>query len=175
MQHRDGTSDEALMSQYQEHLDATAFDQLVTRYFPSALAVARQIISDGALAEDAVQETFLHILRQRKRYLPSLPFSRWFYTILRNVCRDMLRRRSRQAELLKKAAVRQPSPERRTSSDTLEHLATLPAEMRRVLVLRVVHSLSFRDIAAALGITEEAAKKRAQRALRRLRRKTVPL
>jgi len=38
-------------------------------------------------------------------------------------------------------------------------------------VLRIIHGLGFRDVAAALGISEEAAKKRAQRALRRLRTK----
>ena len=40
-----------------------------------------------------------------------------------------------------------------------------------MLVLRIVHGLGFRDVAAALGISEEAAKKRAQRALKRLRAK----
>ncbi len=38
-------------------------------------------------------------------------------------------------------------------------------------MLRIVHGLGFRDVAAALGISEEAAKKRAQRALKRLRAK----
>ena len=48
-------------------------------------------------------------------------------------------------------------------------LAALPPRDRVVLTLRVLHGLAFRDVAAALGISEEAAKKRAQRALRRLR------
>jgi len=50
--------------------------------------------------------------------------------------------------------------------DNLEH--AFPE--RDVLTLRVVHGLTFREVAAALEITEEAAKKRGQRGLRRLRK-----
>jgi len=50
----------------------------------------------------------------------------------------------------------------------LEMLAPLE---RHVLELRVVHSMSFKEVASALDISEEAAKKRAQRGLRKLRQK----
>jgi RNA polymerase sigma factor (sigma-70 family) len=50
-------------------------------------------------------------------------------------------------------------------------LDVLANHERDVLVLRIVHGLGFSDVAAALGISEEAAKKRAQRALKRLRAK----
>jgi DNA-directed RNA polymerase specialized sigma24 family protein len=45
----------------------------------------------------------------------------------------------------------------------------VPAGERDVLVLRIVEGLPFADVAAALDISEEAAKKRAQRGLSRLR------
>jgi RNA polymerase sigma-70 factor (ECF subfamily) len=176
MQDHNETSDASLMSRYQDHGDTDAFGQIVTRFLPPAVAVARQILSDRALAEDAVQETFLHIVRRRRRYIPSMPFSSWFYAILRNVCKDMLRRRSRQADLVRNVAARETTRhEAPPSTDTLERLATLPNDMRAVLTFRVVYDMSFRDIAAALGISEEAAKKRAQRALRRLREGIAPL
>ena len=160
------------MARYQRRLDAGAFDQLVSRFLAPALGVAQQMLSDRALAEDAVQETFLRLVRGRERYLPSKSFSPWFYAILRNICRDMLRRRQRRQELHDRAAA---SVDRRVHEpasapfDVLGLLDALPAEARAVLELRVVQGLAFRDIAAALGISEEAAKKRGQRALRRLR------
>ncbi|HID23673.1 MAG TPA: sigma-70 family RNA polymerase sigma factor [Planctomycetaceae bacterium] len=169
---QDGMSNEALMARYQEQLDAAAFEQLVGRFLTPGLAAARQILRDEMLAEDAVQETFLRIVRSRKQYRPAMRFSTWFYTILRNVCTDMLRRQARQLRLLDSVATEIDTHVRRPSLDPLEVselLAGLPDEARAVLVLRVVHDLPFRDIAAALGISEEAAKKRAQRALRRLR------
>ena len=51
----------------------------------------------------------------------------------------------------------------------MQLLSSLTCDDQDVLVLRIVHGLRFRDVAAALGISEEAAKKRAQRALKRLR------
>ena len=48
-------------------------------------------------------------------------------------------------------------------------LAALPAPDREVLVLRYLEELSAREVGAVLGIAEAAAKKRALRALRRLR------
>jgi DNA-directed RNA polymerase specialized sigma24 family protein len=62
------------------------------------------------------------------------------------------------------------SPTLRTYLSEIPKLLDVLAHNERdVLVLRIVHGLGFRDVAAALGISEEAAKKRAQRALRRLR------
>jgi RNA polymerase sigma-70 factor (ECF subfamily) len=134
--------------------------------------VARQILLDDTLAEDAVQESFLKVIRKRNQYIPGSPFSCWFYAIVRNVCVDMLRNRAREKDILKNAAtITEPSkpPNELTEiPKVLDHLAN---HERDVLVLRIVHGLGFSDIAAALGISEEAAKKRAQRALKRLRTK----
>jgi len=172
--HRQGeTSSEFLMARFRDRLDAEAFEQIVSRFLAPALAVARGILSEAPLAEDAVQETFLRIIRARGRYLASRPFSNWFYAILRNVCKDMLRRRARYAKAIRETAIRKASPLQRASAEadeTSEILASVPKESRAVLTLRIVHDLPFRDVAAALGISEEAAKKRAQRALRRLRK-----
>jgi len=159
------------MRRYQERLDEAAFDQIVGRFLSPALAVACQLLSERALAEDAVQETFLRLVRRRERYDPSRPFATWFYAILRNVCIDMLRRRARREQAVQEASAeqarREPGPP--PSLDPFALLARLGEDDRAVLRLRVVQDMPFRDVAAALGVSEEAAKKRAQRALRRLR------
>jgi len=160
------------MARFQARLDSDAFEQIVSSYMSSALAVARQILSDHALAEDAVQESFLRVIRKRDQYIPGSPFSCWFYAIVRNMCVDMLRQQARQKQAIcdSRFAIR----DSRFANDKLEIpkiLDMLPCGERDVLVLRIVHGLVFRDVAAALGISEEAAKKRAQRALRRLRAK----
>jgi len=165
-------SPESLMALYQARLDAAAFDAIVSQFLKPALAVARQFLTDSALAEDAVQEAFLRVVRRRDQYEPARPFASWFYAILRNLCRDMLRHRTRQRRLLDKAAAQAPPQVQRpdtASVDTLDLLETLPEKARAVLTLNIVHGLPFRDVAAALGISEDAAKKRAQRALRTLR------
>ena len=159
------------MARFQETLDEKVFEQIVDRFLAPALAVAGQILSDTAAAEDAVQEALLRVVRRRERYRSSLPFANWFYAVLRNVCKDMLRRQARRARAMQDLAARRDAPAApmTPAADTLELLAKLPAAARAVLGLRIVDQLPFRDVAAALGISEEAAKKRAQRALRRLR------
>jgi RNA polymerase sigma-70 factor (ECF subfamily) len=53
-------------------------------------------------------------------------------------------------------------------------LAQLPPPEREVLALRYLEELSAREVAAVLGVGEEAAKKRALRALRRLQELLTP-
>jgi RNA polymerase sigma-70 factor (ECF subfamily) len=172
MQSSSVPSAETLMARFQERLDSWAFEQLVSCYMKPAVGVARQILTDHALAEDAVQESFLRVIRKRKQYIPASPFSSWFYTIVRNVCMDMLRKCSREKVILEKLPILRKSHSVRIDSPEIpELLGVLARSDQDVLVLRIVYGLGFRDVAATLGISEEAAKKRAQRALRRLRAK----
>jgi len=160
------------MARFQARLDSDAFEQIVSSYMSRALAVARQILSDHALAEDAVQESFLRVIRKRDQYVCSSPFSCWFYAIVRNVCVDMLRQQARQKQAMEEIANGGQAGTIWTDlSQIPKLLGGLAHGERDVLMLRIVHGLQFRDVAAALGISEEAAKKRAQRALRRLRAK----
>jgi RNA polymerase sigma factor (sigma-70 family) len=169
-------SHEALMARFQARLDSDAFEQIVSSYMSPALAAARQILPDHALAEDAVQESFLRVIRRRHQYICTSPFSCWFYAIVRNVCVDMLRQRARQKQAIEEIANEGRDGTIGTDlSETPNLLDSLARGERDVLMLRIVHGLRFRDVAAALGISEEAAKKRAQRALRRLRAKTCDL
>jgi len=158
------------MGRFQDNLDGQAFAQIVSFYTGPAIGVARRMLSDHALAEDAVQETFLRVIRGRRQYRRSRPFSCWFYAILRNICVDILRKHSRENSALRELADKKVfTAEQPESSDAIDLLRALPRGERFVLELRIIHNLAFRDISAAIGISEEAAKKRAQRGLRRLR------
>lgn len=160
-----------LMLRFKKRLDETAFERLVNDYTPPAAALAHQMLRDPASAEDAVQEAFVRVIRKRRQYASSRPFSHWFYTILRNICVDMLRKQKRE-----KAAVQHLTHRikrfirNEPASDCVSLLCALPLHERSVLELRAVHSMTFEEIAVALDISVEAAKKRAQRGLRKLRK-----
>ena len=159
-----------LMMRFKRRLDETAFERLICDYTPPAAALAHQMLRDPALAEDAVQEAFVRVIRKRRQYVSSRPFSHWFYAILRNICIDMLRKRKREKDAVLHLTHRFKRYVRNEpASDDLSLLNTLPLHERFVLKLRVVHSMTFEEIAVALDISEEAAKKRAQRGLRKLR------
>jgi len=163
---------EALMERFKISLDKTAIEQLVLDYASPAIAVAHQMLGDRVLAEDAVQETFIRIIKKRNQYVVSGSFSRWFYAILRHVCIDLLRKRKRDQEFTKRLFNEiKHVTQIELLSDHASLLNILPSHDKSVLELRVVYSMSFKEIAAALNITEEAAKKRAQRGLRKLREK----
>jgi RNA polymerase sigma-70 factor (ECF subfamily) len=157
------------MRRFKVGLDQAAFEQLVREYASPAKAVAFQILGDWASAEDAVQETFVRLIKKREQYSASDAFSPWFYVILRNVCIDMLRKRQRDSDLARQVSETAENASVESESDHASLLGMLPFRERSVLELRVVHSLSFREIAVALDISDEAAKKRTQRGLRRLR------
>jgi RNA polymerase sigma-70 factor (ECF subfamily) len=159
------------MLRFKKHLDKTALERLINDYAPSASAMARQMLRDPALAEDAVQEAFVRVIHKRRQYASSRPFSHWFYTILRNICIDMLRRQKREKAAVQHLAHRVKRFVRNERAlDCIGLLGALEFHERSVLELRAVHSMTFEDIAMALDISVEAAKKRAQRGLRKLRK-----
>jgi RNA polymerase sigma-70 factor, ECF subfamily len=170
-------SPEDLMARFRATGEAAAFDALVERFLGPALGVARELLHDHALAEDAVQEAFVRIVQSRRRYRPGHPFAPWFYTILHNVCTDMIRRQGREAKLAE-AYARQVQAELPTGPKEESPAAVarrllegLPLPERQVLTLRGLHGMALSDVAAALGISHDAARKRAQRGLKRLREK----
>jgi RNA polymerase sigma-70 factor (ECF subfamily) len=165
---------ETLMMKFKTALDQAAFALLIRDYASVARAVANQILCDRSLAEDAVQETFVRLIEKREQYSLSNRFSPWFHAILRNVCIDMIRKQQRDKkcsrQFVSEVADNASSESQR---DNLDLLNLLPTREKNVLELRVIHSMHFKEIATALEISEEAAKKRAQRGLRRLRQRLI--
>jgi len=163
-------SDAELMQRFQERLDEEAFDEPVGRHYRSAQALARLLLHDAMAAEDAVQDAFIRIVRRRLDYSPSRPFSPWFYQILRNVCIDARRKRERHRRKMDAFAdIAATGPVRSHGQEWRELLDMLSPEDKEVLVLRFVGGVSVRDLAEHLGCSVEAAKKRGQRALARMR------
>jgi RNA polymerase sigma-70 factor, ECF subfamily len=175
-------SDEELMAAFRRSGDGKVFEELVSRHTGRALSVARAMLSDAAAAEDAVQESFLRLIRARRSYEPGRPFSLWFNTILRNICRDELLRRKPIALASEEsyagteavAAVEVGAELREEYQIALSAFGELPVEDREILSLRIQGGWEFSDIAAKYGLSSDAAKKRAYRALERLRRRLSP-
>jgi len=174
--HEPDTTDEALMGRFREVFDQPAFDALLSRHYRRALLVAQRLLGDHAAAEDAVQEAFVRVVRSRREFDPARSFAAWFYTILRHICTDLIRRRARRARQVEELSQELPAVEFgspvQSSTAVAELLRPLSPEDREILMFRVVESLPFNEIATRLGCSVEAAKKRAQRALRLLRERT---
>lgn len=162
----------SLMQAFQTELDEDAFERIFSRFVGPALGVARKLLPDAEKAEDAVQEAFLQVIRKRRQYDSSRDFAPWFYTILRNICTDILRRKMRSIEETGHHTTLhhiRPDPAQQPDSPMRKLMRQIPDGQRAVLELRILHKMRFREIGAALGISEEAAKKRGQRGLKQLR------
>ncbi len=163
-------SDEELMRRVRDETDEAALQALTDRYAGPALLLADSRLKHTGLSDEAVQDAFLKIYRERRRYDERRPFAPWFYAILRNACADHWRRETRYRDKLEDAKT-SPTPNPPTAAlDAIgEGLAALSDPDREILILRLVQGLEFQEIGCAIGCTEDAAKKRGQRALKKLR------
>ena len=90
-------TDEEAMARFQKG-DPWAFDLLLERYNRGVLRfIMKMIGSRGTLqraptqAEDLLQEVFLKVIENKKKYDSSQKFTTWLYTLTRNRCIDYLR------------------------------------------------------------------------------------
>jgi len=153
--------------------DREAFDVLAGGAIDRLHAIARLILRDADLAQDATQDALVRAWRD----LPSLRdmerFDAWLHRLIVRACADIGRRRRRwRAEVT--LVTREPSEPDATKSladrDLLERaLRRLSDGQRTVLVLTYYAGLSQREVADALDIPPGTAKSRVHYALEALR------
>lgn len=174
-------SDEQLMAAVMAG-DRVALATLVTRHHGSLLGYLYRLSGgDRTLAEDLVQETLLHVLRQRT-YRCDRPFKPWLYRIATNLARDhfksaAVRRSVREGdteETLLHLYDSEPSPEDHALAaeqgrEMRAALARLREEERVVVLLRFYQGFSLQEIAEALHIPLGTVKSRLSAGVHRLR------
>ena len=175
----DHLSDEALVALVARSDDA-AFAELYDRYGSLAYGLARRIVRDGTLAEDAVQDAFLKAYAALSRFRIDAPFRPWLLRIVANEARNRRRSAGRRAGLALRVAEDRrpddaaPSPESallagEARATMLAAVNALRDEDREVIGARYFLELSETEAAEALGIPRGTVKSRLSRALGRLR------
>lgn len=173
-------SDDKRLVQAHQAGEADAFSRIVERYHGSLHRRAVQRLGDSHAAEDAVQETFLRAFRSLSRFNGEYRLGGWLRRILENVCADEGSRRSLETGAFQRwGSMPVVDVDLRTPDGVVDELAArrrldgawrlLPPAHREALVLRFVHDLSFREVAAATGVTEDNARARVSRARSALR------
>ena len=84
-------SDTALITDFRSG-DKQAFGRLVERHKKQAYLWALGLVGNRDDAYDISQEAFIRVYRSLNRFDLERPFLPWFYAIVRNVCRDTIRR-----------------------------------------------------------------------------------
>jgi RNA polymerase sigma factor (sigma-70 family) len=120
-------------------------------------------------ADDCFQETFLAAMRAYPRTRIDNPRG-WVLTIAHRKALDHHRARARRAVPVGAVpdVAAPPEPERH-GDGVWERVGALPPKQRAALLLRFAGDLSHREVADAMGVSEEAARRSAHEGLKRLR------
>ncbi len=157
----------------------TTVSQLVADYSTALYRVAFSVTRNAAEAEDAVQETFLRVLKHETRLGEIRDYRVWLVRIVWNIVLDKKRRAKTRPENEDIADQERtlPSGERGADATVIslqEHgrilnlIDQLPAREREALLLSAVDELTTAEIAAALKTTESSIRSRIFRARREL-------
>ncbi|MCG8435311.1 MAG: RNA polymerase sigma factor, partial [Gammaproteobacteria bacterium] len=140
---------------------------------------------EEALAEDAVQETWLNVHRRLGKFDGRSAFTTWLQRIAINAAIDILRSRRRlqdredmSMEFNERAdhlAGNEPGPERQTESKAVgraarEALANLTPMERAAFSLRHFEEVAIEEICQKLGIGKNACKQAIFRAVGKMRK-----
>ena len=119
---------------------------------------------DSDLAEELTQETFCRAVQSIGRYDGSCKLSVWLCQIAKHLWYQHLRRaQKRGEEVTEDIVLPVPSAEddvlaRTEHLELLRSIHTLPEQMREAVYLRAFGGLSFREIGAVMGKTENWAR-----------------
>ncbi|MBC7326323.1 MAG: sigma-70 family RNA polymerase sigma factor, partial [Moorella sp. (in: Bacteria)] len=91
-------SDEELLARSQKG-DMEAFTHLVERYQKMLFTIAYRFLGNPEDASDAAQEALVRAFKNLAGFRGQCSFKTWLQHIIANVCRDALRRLSRQPTL----------------------------------------------------------------------------
>jgi RNA polymerase sigma-70 factor, ECF subfamily len=154
--------------------DPARFAELYEMNFDRVYAYIARRVQDRAESEDLTAEVFHQALAHLGRFeWRGIPFSAWLYRIAANLISDRWQKSGREVTDEEQIAAAQVSPveieevERRATLFRL--VETLPAEQKRVVVLRFVEQKSIKDVAREIRKTEGAVKQLQFRALSTLR------
>ena len=178
--------DTALLREYVERDSEEAFAALVTRHVNKVYSVALRHTGNPHSAEEITQAVFVILAKKSRQLGKRVILSGWLYQTARltavTFIRGGIRRARREQEAYMQTVLNENESDLSRRSDTeadaiwKQFAPLLDAAMaglnetdRHAVVLRFFDGKSIREVGAALGANEEAAKKRVSRALEKLR------
>ena len=168
-------TDSAVEEAARRRAEDDALAGLVDQYASSLYRVAYSVLRNRADAEDAVQETFLRVLRHRASLGEVRDHRVWLIRIVWNIVLDRKRRAKTRPETDDVSELARVLPSTGLSAEELAAAAQhhahvlacvekLPTKEREVLLLSAFEELSSVEIAEVLNITESSVRSRLFRA-----------
>jgi RNA polymerase sigma-70 factor, ECF subfamily len=171
-----GSSDEGALVRAAQRGDAGAFAEIVRRYQRSVYRTAYALTRNTADADDLAQETFVRAYQALDRFRSEEPLHPWLTRIATNLAYSLFRTRRRRPETPLEPLV-EAGRQWGVEDDPAAHAAEaerdrrlaasfdeLKPEHQVILTLRVVHDMSYEQIATQLGIPVGTVMSRLSRA-----------
>lgn len=169
------SSDPALLNDYVQHNSEEAFAALVARHINKVHSVALRQTRNPHQAEEITQAVFVLLAQKARTLGKNVILSGWLYKTARLTAVTFLRSEMRRAHREHEAFMQTLPNETETGAWPQiaplldEAMAGLGDTDRDAVVLRFFDGRSMQEVGAALGASEDAAKKRVTRAVEKLR------
>lgn len=139
-----------------------AFVALVQAEKSRLLNLAFRMVGDFHAAEDAVQTAFVEYHRRQDSVESA---ERWLTGAVLNICRNLLKRRKRDAAAMGHADMRaetadpaRPAEWKEEEREVMAFLWSLSKEQRQVVLLRLYEHYTYSEIARELDLPEGTVK-----------------
>jgi len=169
--------DAQLLQRYLEDPSQGAFTELVQRHLNLVYFAALRQTGDAHGAKDIAQKVFLHLSRKARSLADRPSLASWLYKTTRFEVAHAARTERRRRERETKAYAMNELWERlepaanweRLRPEIDEVLHALKDREREAVLLRFFPGITFGDMARRLGLSEDAARFRTERALKKMR------
>lgn len=146
-----------------------ALERMMRQYGDALLRMCCLHLRDAALAEDAVQETFLRAYRRMDSFRRDCSERTWLMGIAINICRDYLRtawfrRTDRRVDVSQLMLPECAQADEYRDDTVLTEVMRLPTKLREVILLRYYQEMTLQETADALGLGMSTVKVRQKKA-----------
>jgi len=148
--------------------------QLYMHYYSYAMSICLRYTNNKETSEEVLNDSFLKVFQNLKKYDPSYSFKSWLRKIIINTAIDHYRKNSKYPELIDYHTQRfhnckNKAVDNLMTEDILTLLRNVPATHRVVFNLYEMEGYSHKEIAALLGITDGTSRSYLKRAKEKLR------
>jgi len=166
-------NDAELLRDFVEKREEAAFAQLVERHLNLVYSTALRMVRDPAMAEDVTQSVFVQLARKAPTIRDAASMPGWLYRVTHcqaaNAIRAEQTRRRYEAEAMQDAQPDLHAAWESISSGLEEAIATLNPADQDLVVMRYFQNRSWREVGAAVALSEDTVQRRVDRALNKLR------